>query len=97
MASRRAQNSTDESAYSVGAEIREYAGLARRTLSTDELELLAPELIIQRSLSVKSVISTSSSFARRYQQALNEPNPQVFVDIGKGMQGAVFEKVCPFP
>jgi hypothetical protein len=96
MESRRALNSTDESGYSVGSEVRRAAAVAQQFLASKDLELLAPELVIQRSLSMKSVILTTSSFARRFQQAHDRPDLQLFVEIGKGMQGVVFEKVRLF-
>lgn len=94
MASRRDLNATDESAYSVGSEIRSDAMIAREYLRASDLANMAGHIVLQRSLSIKSIISTSSSFVRRSQEAINRPHLQNFIQIGAGLQGAVFEQVC---
>jgi hypothetical protein len=49
--------------------------------------------MLQRWLSIKSVISTSSSNAIRQQEAVFNSNFQVFRSIGKGFCGQVYEKL----
>jgi len=93
MSSRRELNQTNETAYSVGSEIRHDAEITLRYLADAELALLPNAAIIQRSLSVKTVVSTSSSFAQRFQQAVGQPHLQQIIQIGAGMQGVVFEQV----
>ncbi len=93
MASRRQQAATDDSAYSAGSEVRHDAAIARQYLASAAMALLPSDVILQRSLSVKSVLSTSSSFARRSQQAAARPDLQQIVQIGAGMQGVIFEQV----
>jgi len=93
MSSRRQLQSTDETNYSVGSEIRRDAELTRQYLKADKLSLLPAVEIIKRSLSVTTVVSTSSSFAQRSQQAVGRPDLQRIVEIGAGLQGAVFEQV----
>lgn len=93
MASRRELNSTDESAVSVGSSIAQAARLAMRYLEATELEQLADQTILHRSLTVKSVVSTTSSFARRFQRAASRPELQEMIQIGQGLQAAIFEQV----
>ena len=97
MASRRGLNATDESAYAVGSEVRRDVNIARRYLSSSDLACMPDEEVLGRSLSVKSVISTTSSFARRSQHAASRPDLQKYIQIGAGLQGAVFEQVRPKP
>ncbi|KAK3384068.1 hypothetical protein B0T24DRAFT_72615 [Lasiosphaeria ovina] len=93
MASRRGFNATDETAYSVGSETRQHADLAWQYLQATDLASLPPTTVIKRSLTVRSVVSTSSSFALRSQRAIGRPDLQEIIEIGKGLQGAVFEQV----
>ncbi|KAK4203272.1 hypothetical protein QBC40DRAFT_219558 [Triangularia verruculosa] len=90
---RRNENATDDSSYSVSSDIKRDAKVAQRYLSADELSAMPSEVIIRRSLTVNSIISTTSTFARRYQEALNRPDLQQINEIGRGLQGAVFEQV----
>ncbi|KAK3364192.1 hypothetical protein B0T25DRAFT_627982 [Lasiosphaeria hispida] len=93
MASRRELNATDETAYSVGSETRQHVDLAWRYLQATDLASLPPTTVMKRSLTVRSVVSTSSSFALRSQRAVGRPDLQEIIEIGKGLQGAVFEQV----
>jgi hypothetical protein len=93
MASRREINSSDESAVSGASSIARDARIARLFLDTTQLELETDSTILQRSLSLKSVISTTSSFSRRFQNARFRPDLQEINQIGSGLQGAVFEVV----
>ncbi|KAM3531378.1 hypothetical protein MY4038_004541 [Beauveria bassiana] len=92
MSSRRILNATDESTYSIDSETKSDARIAATYLNATELSLLSGHAILSRSLSVKSIISTASSFARRSQQAFNNPDLQQLVQIGQGLQGAIFEQ-----
>lgn len=93
MASQREINSSDESSYSGASFIARDAEFARRFLDATELELMTDSAILQRSLSLKSIISTHSSFSRRFQSARFRPEQQEINQIGVGLQGAVFEMV----
>jgi len=93
MASQRGFNAAGDAVYSVGSEIRRDAEPAHRYLRSSDLADMPDDAVLQRSLTVKSIISTSSSFARRSQQAASHPDLQNFIQIGAGFQGAVFEQV----
>lgn len=93
MASRREINSSDKSSYSAASSIAQDARLARLFLDATELGLMTDSAILQRSLSLKSIISITSSFSRRFQSARFRPDLQEINQIGVGLQGAVFEKV----
>ncbi|KAJ5566733.1 uncharacterized protein N7459_010115 [Penicillium hispanicum] len=93
MASRREFNSSDESAYSGASSIARDARIARLYFEATELGLMPASTILQRSLSLKSVISTTSSFSRRFRSARFRPDLQKINQIGSGLQGAVFEVV----
>ncbi|EQL00678.1 hypothetical protein G6O67_000924 [Ophiocordyceps sinensis] len=60
-------------------------------LSASELDSVPGQTVLQRCLSVRSVISTSSSFAVRYGEAASRP-PQQLVEIGIGLQGVILEQ-----
>lgn len=93
MASRRQGNRTEDSTYSIGSTTKEYAHLAAQYLVASDLENMQDNEVLQCSLSVKSVISTSSSFAKRSQQASSRPELQAIAQIGEGLQGAIFERM----
>lgn len=93
MALRREINSSDESTYSGASSIARDAKIARLFLDATELGLMTDSSILQRSLSLKSTISTTSSFSRRFQNARFRPDLQEINQIGSGLQGAVFEVV----
>lgn len=93
MASRRELNNNEESACSGASSISRDARIARAYLEATELGLMSDSAILQRSLSLKSVISTTSSFSRRFQSARFRPELQKINQIGSGLQGAVFEVV----
>ncbi|KAK0702735.1 hypothetical protein B0H67DRAFT_604450 [Lasiosphaeris hirsuta] len=86
MSSRRELNSTNETAYSVSSDLRRNAEITLQYLADAELTSLPDDAVIQRSLSVKTVVSTSSSFAQCCQQAVGQPHLQQIVQIGAGMQ-----------
>ncbi|CAG8269130.1 unnamed protein product [Penicillium olsonii] len=50
-------------------------------------------VILERTLSLRSVISTTSSFSQLVQTARNRPHLQQINQIGAGSQGVVFERV----
>lgn len=67
--------------------------VARRYLEASELELLPETTILSRSLTLRTIISTSSSFSRRFHAAKFRPELQTINPIGAGLQATVFEKV----
>ncbi|KAJ5943288.1 hypothetical protein N7516_003456 [Penicillium verrucosum] len=93
MASRREINSSEESAYSGASSNARDARIACLYLDATELELGTDSSILQRSLSLKSVISTASSFSRRFQSARFRQDLQEINQIGSGLQGVIFEVV----
>lgn len=93
MASRREINRNEESAYSGASSIARDASIARLFLDATEPKLETDSTILQRSLSLKSIISTTSSFSRRVQTARFRPQLQEINEIGSGLQGSVFEVV----
>ncbi|KAJ6032747.1 hypothetical protein N7540_003479 [Penicillium herquei] len=98
MAHRREINSSNESGgassdYSVTSSIAQNAQVAQLFLSATDLSQMPEDAILCRSLSLKSVISTTSSFSKRFQIAKTRPDLQEINQIGIGMQGAVFEQV----
>ncbi|CAG8044238.1 unnamed protein product [Penicillium nalgiovense] len=92
MAHRREGKSSDESENSEALSIAQNARISQQYLATD-LGLLADSAILKRSLSLNSVISTTSSFSLRFQNARSRPELQYLNQIGIGLQGAVFEQV----
>ncbi|KAM7189249.1 hypothetical protein V8F20_010253, partial [Naviculisporaceae sp. PSN 640] len=65
---------------------------AEEYLAAAELGRLPAADIIHRSLIINSVIATTSLYASRSQLAVHDPNLQEIVQIGAGLQGAVFEQ-----
>ncbi|KAJ5788945.1 uncharacterized protein N7518_005956 [Penicillium psychrosexuale] len=89
---RREGQSSDESATSEALSIAQNARISQQFLATN-LGLLTDSAILQRTLSLNSVISTTSSFSIRFQNARSRPDLQTLNQIGAGLQGAVFEQV----
>ncbi|KAJ5921145.1 hypothetical protein N7466_009471 [Penicillium verhagenii] len=83
MASLRQNNGRGQSAVS-GAQV------GRLYLSSTELARQSDAIVLQRSLSLKSVICTTSSFS---QSARSSPELQEVNQIGTGRRGTVFEVV----
>ncbi|KAK0124107.1 hypothetical protein ONS95_009090 [Cadophora gregata] len=52
-----------------------------------------PKTILKKMLSVRSVVSTSSSFAKRNQEASSDISLQQFSEIGQGSCGHVFAQI----
>lgn len=71
----------------------ELSRLFRKYLVANDLQLLPDYVILGQSLSLNSVISTSSSFARLIREAQSHPELRNVNEIGVGLQGAVFEQV----
>ncbi|KND89899.1 hypothetical protein TOPH_05512 [Tolypocladium ophioglossoides CBS 100239] len=92
MASQRVQNNTGESKQSAASSLLRNARLAFQYLAT-ELENLSGDIILRLSLTTKSVIFTTSSFATLSQRAASRPELQHIQQIGEGLQGAIFEQV----
>ena len=63
-----------------------------RLLLATNLGQMTDSAILQQSLSLKSVISTTSSFGRLFQTARTRPDLQQLNQIGASLQGAVFEQ-----
>ncbi|KAH7000502.1 hypothetical protein EDB80DRAFT_753698 [Ilyonectria destructans] len=62
-------------------------------LKAAELEQLTDQNILRQSLAVGSVVSTTSTFARRRaQRAASRPEFEEMCQIGQGLQGAIFEQ-----
>lgn len=91
MSSRR--NTTDESEDSITSSQVRDAGIVVRYLKATELEAASSDVVLQRSLTVRSIISTTSSFPIRFQRALIDPELQSMREIGQGLQAAIFEHV----
>ncbi|KAI2462767.1 hypothetical protein F4781DRAFT_441874 [Annulohypoxylon bovei var. microspora] len=67
-------------------------------LTATDLSSMPDEIILQRTLTTKSIISTPSSFIHQSEQPLDrrDRDLQMMTEIGKGFQGSIFEKVgCP--
>ncbi|KAJ5720198.1 hypothetical protein N7493_007076 [Penicillium malachiteum] len=98
MTQRRKVNTSSESGgvlsdYSAASSIARNAQIAQLFLSAIDLAQMPDPTILSRSLSLRSVISTTSSFRKRFQLATKSPHLQEINQIGIGMQGAVFEQV----
>ncbi|KAI1108442.1 hypothetical protein F5Y14DRAFT_459534 [Nemania sp. NC0429] len=89
---RRAQHSTDQSNDSVDSEVARDIQAAWQSLAATDLEQLVPSAVLQRSLTVRSVVSTTSSFATRSQR-LKNATTQNYQEIGRGLQGIVYERI----
>ncbi|RAK96769.1 zinc finger protein [Aspergillus ibericus CBS 121593] len=88
MSNRRELQGTDSSWTSSLADALQQNLQLEDKLRRDENE--TPQARLQRMLSTRSVISTSSSFAERQQAAIGSRNP--FREIGVGSIGKVFEQ-----
>lgn len=92
---KRTINFSETSAVSdVGSRSASLALAMQRNLALEqklahEADTLSPELALQRMLSLRSVISTTSSYAERQQGAVGQV--VAFREIGKGSIGAVYE------
>ncbi|KAK1764288.1 hypothetical protein QBC33DRAFT_202714 [Phialemonium atrogriseum] len=75
----------------VSSALRNTDGTDRYTTGTDLTELPA-DVVLQQSLTLNSVISTTSSFARRASHPSSHLEFQQPIQIGEGKQGAIFEK-----
>lgn len=93
MSERRGLNSSDTSTGSDASSIARKARIAEIYLNATQLEQLPDTVILERSLSLRSVISTTSSFSQLFQTARNRPHLQQINQIGAGLQGVVFERV----
>ncbi|VUC27991.1 unnamed protein product [Clonostachys rosea] len=92
MFTRRDIASTDESAYSVTASLIQATRVAEQYFAAD-IEREPAISVLNKTLSITTTISTTSSFARLYQQASSRPDLQHLIQIGEGLQGAIFEQV----
>ena len=98
MASRRQEQRTDESTASFTPSLVDAAATAESFLerSFAEIDISTPadsKTVLGRWLSIRSVISTASSFAIAQEEAASKSELQNFKSIGKGLCGEVFEQV----
>ncbi|KAK5631147.1 hypothetical protein RRF57_006862 [Xylaria bambusicola] len=91
--SRRLQTSTDESHESVDSDVARDGHITWKYLRAAELEDTEPNEVLQRSLTVRSIITTYSSFATRSQRLKDRVDIQNFQNIGAGSQGTVYERL----
>lgn len=91
MANRRQFISTDESLFSSTSSMIENARVAEAYLRASELQNLPPDAVLSRTLSTRSVISTTSSFAIRWSIARFDTSGCIFQEIGEGLHGQIFE------
>ncbi|KAI1354841.1 hypothetical protein F5Y01DRAFT_311215 [Xylaria sp. FL0043] len=91
--SRRVQNLTGASHESVDSDVVRDAHIAQQYLVATELEGLLSTSILQRSLSTKSVVSTTSSFATKFHSLRHLADTQNYREIGAGLQGVVYERL----
>ncbi|CAM1504636.1 Fc.00g022270.m01.CDS01 [Cosmosporella sp. VM-42] len=89
MSSRRHQNATDDSTWSVDSATARAARVTFEYLAASDLDVMSSASVLHRSLTLPSVISTPSSYAKRVQQA--QSGPTQITQVGEGLQGAIFE------
>ncbi|MCJ1439521.1 hypothetical protein MMC27_008915 [Xylographa pallens] len=89
--SRRQLNQTDVSFTPFLLDDASVVNKLLNQLSVDSSD--SPEEILSRLLSVRSIVSTASSNARRQQEAVHNAELQVFRHIGVGTCATVFEHV----
>ncbi|OQD70560.1 hypothetical protein PENDEC_c022G02980 [Penicillium decumbens] len=89
---RNIQSDESGSAYSGASSIARNAEVAREWLAA-HLEQMSDYAILNRALTLRTTISTHSSFARRFQNARSCPELQEINQIGAGLQGVIFEQV----
>ncbi|KAJ5894631.1 hypothetical protein N7495_006322 [Penicillium taxi] len=92
MPNRRAEVLSSDSIYSHASYKARDADVSRKYLAED-LEQMSEFEALNRSLSVQTTITTTSSFSRRHQYARNNPRFQTINQIGAGLQGVIFEQV----
>jgi hypothetical protein len=90
MASSQRNDPTAISELSMPESVRENASLAARPIEVLSLGD-PPAITLKKAPSVRSVVSTTSSLARRNQEASQDPHLQTLHLIGKGSFGMVFE------
>ncbi|WYZ41989.1 hypothetical protein EsH8_V_000884 [Colletotrichum jinshuiense] len=89
-----ASDETDRSTNSLSDSIKSLAiaslRLVKHPLTEEQLRNSTPEQVLQRMLSTKSYISTTSSFAEKHNGAHSNAALQHFEEIGKGQCGTVY-------
>ncbi len=93
LAHRRQQAETEDSVISMTPSLKDAASLVSRLEEQLKLGDSSPEGILKRTLSMRTVVSTASSWALRYQEAAEDEGSQQFIEIGRGGCGIVFEQV----
>ncbi|KAI4858704.1 hypothetical protein F4820DRAFT_467978 [Hypoxylon rubiginosum] len=89
----QAQKLTDVSQESIDSDVASDAHVARQHLVATELDTLAPTTVLQRSLTIGSIVATASSFAARSQSVKHLVDTQNYEDIGAGLQGIAYERL----
>lgn len=90
---RRAKHQTDMPLESIESNVASDARVAYQYLAATELEALLPTTVLQQSLTVKSIISTSSSFVTQSQRMKHHVDTQSYHEIGAGLQGTIYERL----
>lgn len=89
-----ASDETDRSMNSLSDSIKSLAiaslRLAKHPLTEEQLRNSTPEQVLQRMLSTKSYISTTSSFTEKHNGAHSNAALRRFEEIGKGQCGTVY-------
>lgn len=62
-------------------------------MAAANLDAMAAADVLSRSLTVRSVISTTSGYAKRAERYKREPMNAEMEEIGEGFQGAIFEQL----
>ncbi|CAK7275112.1 hypothetical protein SEPCBS57363_006511 [Sporothrix epigloea] len=93
MSSSRAQNAADDSARSNDSADARSVQTAFRYLTTGELDGMAATDVLRQSLTIRSVISTASTYAKRAQRSQDQSLLTEIKEIGEGLQGAIFEQL----
>ncbi|KAJ5332217.1 hypothetical protein MYU51_007469 [Penicillium brevicompactum] len=93
MSQRQEMDSSDLSHKLEACPMTRNSRITQREQSSTQLDLLPDLLILQQSLTLESIVSTTSSFGQLVLTARNQPHLQRINQIGLGLQGAVFEMV----
>ena len=84
---------TTDTTMSTNSSPRDSALLASALEQQLVIDEESPNSVLARGLSIRSLISTTSSFARTAQKAANDEQLQLFREIGMGSCGVVFEQL----
>ncbi|KAL5420984.1 hypothetical protein PMIN04_005961 [Paraphaeosphaeria minitans] len=88
---RRKEMRTDDSAISLTDSLKSlYLGISQYIIGDQEMNELSPVALLNRMLSTKSGISTSSSLAEESQRARDDAQKKIFHPVGDGQCGTVY-------